>query len=356
LFKKSHYKFIVFFVVVLAFFANRYLAGNFFQNLVYSATRGPVGFFSKQAIKISRYTFSFFNRSNVLKENDRLRKENVDILSRLAGLEELTRENDFLRKQLDVAPREKQKLLIAKISEINRNNLASTAVIDQGAVNGIKKGMAVISGGNVLVGTVGEVFSDYSTIFFPDDPRAINLIHYNTKEPETLCEQLLKLVEIGGPNLQGFQLNIAWPNPNQLDKFHKAVKRHYSLIFQINERVLEDVKYSPKELSLRICKNSYDDYMDGILIDPSGGKGKLFDIEMAHKFLSEIRDTNYLFGMGIAGGLCADTLHVIEPLLEEFRHLSTDAEGKLRNLPDDTLNVEDAKLYVKRNLEMVDKL
>ncbi|MBI2450547.1 MAG: hypothetical protein HYV47_03355 [Candidatus Nealsonbacteria bacterium] len=51
---------------------------------------------------------------------------------------------------------------------------------------------------------------------FPEDPNALNLIHYNTDEPETLANQLLELTDRGGHNLRGFQLNIAWPFPIEL--------------------------------------------------------------------------------------------------------------------------------------------
>ena len=48
---------------------------------------------------------------------------------------------------------------------------------------------------------------------FPSHPFSLNLVHYNTKEPETLLEQMLGVTRLGGPNFQGFQLNVKWPSP-----------------------------------------------------------------------------------------------------------------------------------------------
>src|SRR3989338_5761471 len=47
---------------------------------------------------------------------------------------------------------------------------------------------------------------------FPNHPNALNLIHYNTKETETLTDQLDRMVKIGGEHLVGFHLNIHCPS------------------------------------------------------------------------------------------------------------------------------------------------
>jgi hypothetical protein len=46
---------------------------------------------------------------------------------------------------------------------------------------------------------------------FLDDPRVLNLIHFNGGHPNRLTEALCRLTELGGPHLHGFQLNCCWP-------------------------------------------------------------------------------------------------------------------------------------------------
>ena len=48
------------------------------------------------------------------------------------------------------------------------------------------------------VSKISEIFSD-------NDQAVLNLIHYNTDEAESLDQQLLKAIDLGGKNLHGFQ-------------------------------------------------------------------------------------------------------------------------------------------------------
>lgn len=51
---------------------------------------------------------------------------------------------------------------------------------------------------------------------FVDDPRVLNLLHFNTHNRDELLAQLRTGMKYGGPNCHGFQLNVAWPNPDVL--------------------------------------------------------------------------------------------------------------------------------------------
>ena len=57
---------------------------------------------------------------------------------------------------------------------------------------------------------------------FQPHAAAVNLIHYNTDEPNTLSGQLLRLMDLAGSHLHGFQLNIAWPSIGEIETFHEA--------------------------------------------------------------------------------------------------------------------------------------
>lgn len=180
---------------------------------------------------------------------------------------------------------------------------------------------------------------------FTDDPRTLNLILYNTKEPENLLEQLLEMTDLGGPNFQGFQLNLAWPSVPVLREYRK--RRGYSIVLQIGSHAYEMVHFSPQELANLIA--IYEGLVDYVLLDQSGGHGLPFDTEKARKCLEAIMTKNLSIGLGVAGGLSPLTLNLVEPLLSDFSDLSIDAEGRLRD-KDDNLDIEVAKEYVLKSL------
>jgi hypothetical protein len=178
---------------------------------------------------------------------------------------------------------------------------------------------------------------------FVDDPRALNLIHYNTDNPNNLCTELRRIVELAGSHLDGFQLNIAWPAASQIELFHEAFPDLY-LLLQIGGKAMEQVGDSAGRLIDLI--GSYVPMIDAVLIDPSGGKGEPFDVQKAAMFLRVIR-RDFDLGLGLAGGLGPDTLHSLDPFIKEFPDLSIDAEGRLRiPKPDDALSIGAVRDYL----------
>jgi phosphoribosylanthranilate isomerase len=173
---------------------------------------------------------------------------------------------------------------------------------------------------------------------FQDHPAALNLIHYNTDEPETLSKQLRYIVEYSGLNLHGFQLNVVWPSVAEIEHFHAKTDRKYRLVLQVGAKAMMKCDSVNRTITSSIAR--YKDLVDDILIDPSGGKGQSFNPEAALYLLREIKERDFDINLGIAGGLGPDRMMLIEPLLDEFPDLNIDAEGRLRTEQDDDLDVE----------------
>ena len=184
---------------------------------------------------------------------------------------------------------------------------------------------------------------------FPKDQLALNLIHYNTKEPESLLEQLTRMVEIGGENLNGFQLNLAWPSPAAIEKF-RAKFIGIQIVLQVGNHAMEIIGHSEAKLARRVTE--YKGLVDYVLLDPSGGYGKEFNPKAARNYLNVLKFQNLDIGLGVAGGLSPDTLHLIEPLAKDFPGLCVDAEGRLRD-DNDSLSLRLAKDYVSRALQIL---
>lgn len=188
---------------------------------------------------------------------------------------------------------------------------------------------------------------------FPNSTRALNFIHYHTKDVENLYEQLIRLTELGGSNLDGFQLNIAWP-PSLAIHLYRSLHANKRIVLQIGGRAFKKINHSPEALASKIAEE-YSSIIDYILLDASGGLGVPLNVELTLSYLRALKEKDLEnIGLGIAGGLCPATLHAIEPLIQEFPTVSIDAEGKLRD-ENDHLNTNLALTYVRQAIRMFKK-
>ena len=187
---------------------------------------------------------------------------------------------------------------------------------------------------------------------FQPHPEALNLIHFNTDDPEFLFEQTEKARALAGKHCHGFQLNIAWPNPVTLQKI-ASVKENEVIVLQIRKRAFEMMKDSPQRLADFVA-SEYATLVDYILLDASGGYGKELNTEALKEYLRALTEKHLEIGIGVAGGLSPSTLHLMNPLIEEFPDLSIDAEGKLRDT-NDNLNVGVATSYLLDAIALFEK-
>ncbi|MBI3627473.1 MAG: hypothetical protein HY220_01855 [Candidatus Sungbacteria bacterium] len=206
----------------------------------------------------------------------------------------------------------------------------------------------VLASSKTLVGLTNKWPGRYPKVediksIFTAHLNMVNLIHYNTDNEMGALGDLVRLHELAGPHLHGFQLNMAWPETRLLDDYRRAFGWEPRIVLQIGRRAMGEMNHDPREVSDRL--EDYAGVVDDVLIDPSGGKGEPFNTESARMFLRAIAERGWDLGLGIAGGLDAQSIQLLEPLLEEFPGLSIDAESRLRNKPADDLNLERARLY-----------
>jgi rod shape-determining protein MreC len=161
------------FAIVGAVFFNNLVLDNFVQNLFYKLAAGSGYFLTKGLTGTSRLGKGFLSGKAVVDENKKLQEENGFLLGRVAEIDGLKRENEFLRNELKVAPRLENRLLLTQIFSIQKNAGASTALINKGKTDGVGKSMAVITGGNILVGIVDQTFDDSALVLLLDDPRSL---------------------------------------------------------------------------------------------------------------------------------------------------------------------------------------
>ncbi len=215
--------------------------------------------------------------------------------------------------------------------------------------------VGVLASSKTLVGMTNSRPNRYPKVeriseIFQAHPLALNLVHYNTDDPETLSKQLIALTKLSGDNLHGFQLNMAWPTMRELERFQEATEWRHRLVLQVGNRAMEECDYSPTRIADIIgWYVGHVRVVDDILIDSSGGCGVPFDPRNALSLIREIRSRGYQVNFGIAGGLGPDRwLKILKPLLHDFPDLDIDAEGRLRTEKDDDLDIEITNTYIKQ--------
>lgn len=170
-------------------------------------------------------------------------------------------------------------------------------------------------------------------------------IHYGS-DGKNLFEDASKILDfkkIYETNIcKGLQLNIPWPDVNEI----KRIKDDYpeiKLILPIDGNSINSKNDS--ELSGLLAP--YSEYLNYVLIDPSGGKKISFDMNRSLGLCNEINREYPELTVGFAGGF--DGLNVRSRLdtiaKNVVRKCCIDTEGGVRN-DDDTLNFEKVSGYV----------
>lgn len=172
-------------------------------------------------------------------------------------------------------------------------------------------------------------------------------VHYNGPNDETLAAQLAELMHWAGPDCNGIQLNIAWPDPRAVHGLRISCK-DIRIILQLSARALAEAGDDPKRVAGRVILE-YGTDVDDVLLDPSGGKGLPLTTAMAVPYLAALEEaidfSRCPINLGIAGGFGPSRMDVALELLEGWPHLNIDAESGLRS-PDDELDLGKVSEYL----------
>jgi len=157
----------------LLFFLNPY---NFFNPVraVFLWTITPIQKITcSVAYKVYAVKDFFASVWELKQENNRLIKENLELLSKNAKLSDMEKENIFLREQVNLLPREKYTLIATTIISRDPYNLENWVEIDKGEKDGVQKEMLVIVSNGILLGKVAETNYSTSKIILITNPDSI---------------------------------------------------------------------------------------------------------------------------------------------------------------------------------------
>ena len=144
--------------------------------------------FWKAALPFQK-TFFFFSQktkdtvqfwssiASLQEENERLLKENSRLYRELGMSKETERENENLRRQLNLLPRSRFELENSFVIGRSQKGTGDWIMIDKGKSSGLEVGMPAIVDEGVLVGKVSEVFFDSARVRMISDPESlINIV------------------------------------------------------------------------------------------------------------------------------------------------------------------------------------
>jgi len=130
----------------------------------------------------------FFHRN--LNDNERLKKENDFLRNKLNGLNEIYLENLRLKNSLSFKQSSALKFISARVIARPADNWSTGLIIDKGAVNGIRKGMAAVNYLG-LAGRVVETTGSTSKIMLLSDPNlGVSSLVQRSRQEGLVCGTL----------------------------------------------------------------------------------------------------------------------------------------------------------------------
>lgn len=193
---------------------------------------------------------------------------------------------------------------------------------------------------------------DIARIF--DSIETFNCLHYADYEhSKGFWLDLSSAISYGGAGIHAVQLDMTWPDPGEVASAVHASRKHIEVILQIGQQAFDETGYDSAELVRRL--EDYEEVIHRVLLDKSMGRGRGMDAVGLIPYAWAIQERFPSLGIGAAGGLGPHSLSLVEPLLEEFPHLSIDAQGKLRESGSalDPVDWDLAEIYLVNALKLL---
>lgn len=135
---------------------NRGFVNNFFQPLT--------TFFSNSGHWVTKQENFLFSIGNLKNKNNELITENLKLKSELVKLKVVEKENEELRKQWELTPKDDYSYAAALVLGKEISGQRQILIIDKGAQDGLEEGAAVITGNGVLIGRINGLFEKSATV------------------------------------------------------------------------------------------------------------------------------------------------------------------------------------------------
>lgn len=106
----------------------------------------------------------FFRVKFLTEQNQKLREENLRLLAEINRLSLLDKENELLKKELNLKKESGLDFVLADIVGSDIRNYSHLIFVNKGSVDGVKTGQAAVLADRIFVGLVKEVYDKSSKI------------------------------------------------------------------------------------------------------------------------------------------------------------------------------------------------
>jgi len=141
---------------------------------------------------------------------------------------------------------------------------------------------------------------------------------------------------------------MVWPDPGAIKAF-KPKNPRVKIILQVGSTALNQVERQPFYLIRRL--KEYKGIIDFVLLDDSGGAGRVLNPRFLLPFVLSILQSLLDMRIVIAGGLSKSNLHLITPIVSHCPDLSIDAEGNVRDKVKDCLDMKEVSGFIINSFE-----
>ncbi|MBM3257987.1 MAG: rod shape-determining protein MreC [Candidatus Nealsonbacteria bacterium] len=130
-----------------------------FQKAFWNLGDNVSGFFGRMA-----------NAEALQKELAEINLKNQELLVQLAALQELKKENEFLRESLDIGLEKEFQLELVQI--VSKDVSQDSILINKGAEDKISEGLPVITSQKLILGRIGKVYQNFSEVILVSNKKS----------------------------------------------------------------------------------------------------------------------------------------------------------------------------------------
>lgn len=138
------------------------------KNTFYVVTEPLQSCFREMNSSIAEWEVVFNNFKYLQTRIEKLERQKLKLLSETSKLEQIRKENEFLRKTLELEPQKDFKLQLVRV--ISKSPSQDQILVDKGFQQGVKKGMVVIDEQKSVWGKVTQAGEDFSRVTLTSHP------------------------------------------------------------------------------------------------------------------------------------------------------------------------------------------
>lgn len=162
---------IIFFTVLVFLNPNNFFDGV--RGVIFRVTYPFQKSFYLTSSKMGDIKDLIFSIGDLKEENENLIQENHKLNSEIAKLKDIKRENDLLRKEIQLLPKDKFKLQAARVIGQSSDVSGGWILINKGKKDGLQNGMPVVVSGSNLIGKIDEVLSSTAKVSLLTNPNSV---------------------------------------------------------------------------------------------------------------------------------------------------------------------------------------